>query len=502
MASRIAAIDVGSNSMRVAVVDVGTNGLLRVVEEERSTQRLISDVTRFGRLQDDTMTEAIAIIADFVAIANAAGADEIRPVATSAVRDAENSAEFVARVHDELGLDLQVIAGAEEARLTYLGAIHSLPVEHGMVLDIGGGSLELAQFRDRQLVETWVFPLGAVRLTDEFAMSDPPKRSEIDKLRKYVNRLLADTGVQALSPEDSLVGTGGSIRNLSKVSAAATDYPFPRLHGHVLTRDDLAAVRQLLCEHDLDSRGGISGLNSDRADSIVAGAITAEVIAEYLQASSLVVSGQGLREGIALSENQNASADLRAMREASIRNLQHTFAPSWTPNAARRTRLIEELCNALMPELAPDLRAALAAAGALIDLGRDIDYYRRGRQTESLLLAHGLPGYSQREIAATCAMVRQAEQVKFNIAFYTPLLTEDDREDIARASAILAAAEDIARRTVHSNPARWTVSIVKRSLTLSGPLSPGSRPAVARERLGSAFGVDLTIEEPVPAPAM
>jgi exopolyphosphatase / guanosine-5'-triphosphate,3'-diphosphate pyrophosphatase len=494
MASRIAAIDVGSNSMRVAVLDVGATGLLSVVEEERATRRLIRDVTRLGRLENETMDEALAIIADFLAIAAAAGADRTVAVATSAVRDASNSAEFVERAQRELGIILHVVEGPEEARLTFLGAVHSLPVEHGLVLDIGGGSLELAQFRDRALIETWTFPLGAVRLSDEVLMADPPKPSDVQKLHRYIVKMLSAAGVPQLGDDGVLVGTGGAIRNLSKVSAAATKYPLPRLHGHVLDRDELLAVRELLCAHDVESRAGISGLNSDRADSIIAGAIAVEATIKVVGAESLIVSGQGLREGIALAECPEIPSDLATIRTSSVRELQETFAPRWIENAERRAQLVHVLCGALLSDLAPDLLAALTAAAALMDAGRDIEYYRRGRQTESLLLAHGLPGYSHREIAATCALVRQAEQEKFNSDSYAPLLTEADAVAITQASAILAAAEDIARRSTSTAATTWNAHLDEGTLTLAGPLPSGSRPGRAAARLASAFDVALCIK--------
>jgi exopolyphosphatase/guanosine-5'-triphosphate,3'-diphosphate pyrophosphatase len=409
------------------------------------------------------------------------------------VRDAANASDLIDRARDELDLDLQVVDGVQEARLTFLGAVHSLPVEHGLVLDIGGGSLEIAQFRDRELVDAWSFPLGAVRLSDGFPMSEPPTKKDVAALHEHIVEALAGGGVPALEPGGVLVGTGGAIRNLSKVSAAATRYPLPRLHGHTLLPEDLRYVRELLCSYDVEERANVPGLNSDRADSIVAGAIATEATAGFVRATQLIVSGQGLREGIALAAHEGIPSDLAAIRRASIIDMQETFAPRWITNARRRGSLLAALREVLLPDLPADLLCALDAAGAFVDLGRDIDYYRRGRQTESLLLAHGLPGYSHREVAATCALIRQAEQEKFTVDAYAPLLTDDDAGVIAQASALLAAAEDIGRRSPAAGDAKWTIELRDGALAIVGPIPLGSRPSIARRRMSSAFGLDLDL---------
>ncbi|MGE3857297.1 MAG: Ppx/GppA phosphatase family protein, partial [Dehalococcoidia bacterium] len=174
----IAAIDVGSNSVRVAVMAVSPHGSLEVIEEARAVPRLIRDVAEHGEFTPETIANLMAVLADFRRLADAAGA-EVVAVATSAARDAANGPALVERIRTELGIDLRVISGDEEAGLAFLGATHSLPVTDGVVIDIGGGSMEVVRFQDRRAAQTWTLPLGAVRLTDRFLTSDPLVTSEL-----------------------------------------------------------------------------------------------------------------------------------------------------------------------------------------------------------------------------------------------------------------------------------------------------------------------------------
>src|SRR5213076_2667011 len=153
-------------------------------------------------------------------------------VATAAVREASNGDELIQRARSELGIPVEIADGEEEARLGFLGAVHGLPIEHGIVLDVGGGSLQLVHFRDRQLQRSWSLKLGALRLSDRFLRSDPPSRGEMRALKQHVYELLEAAGVSTLLADERMVGTGGTVRNVAKIDRRVQgDYPISRLHG-------------------------------------------------------------------------------------------------------------------------------------------------------------------------------------------------------------------------------------------------------------------------------
>jgi exopolyphosphatase / guanosine-5'-triphosphate,3'-diphosphate pyrophosphatase len=184
----VGVIDIGSNSIRLAVIETDGRNYLEVLEEARAVPKLIRDVSATGMLSDRSIETVLDILRDFLAIARGGGADEVYAVATSAVRDATNGGELVARAASELGLVVEIAPGTREAEFAFTGAVHGLLTERGLVIDIGGGSMEVVRFDGRELIGAWTLPLGAVRLSDDFALSDPPRPKQLDALRDRASR--------------------------------------------------------------------------------------------------------------------------------------------------------------------------------------------------------------------------------------------------------------------------------------------------------------------------
>ena len=214
----------------------------------------------------------MAALRDFRAIALGAGATSILAVATSAVREAANGTTLVERARRELGMRVVIIDGEREATFAFLGAVHGLPVDHGLLFDLGGGSLEVSQFRDRKLVGTWTLPLGALRLSDRFlGDSDRPSPRAVRRLRDHVTKTLRKAGIPRLGRDEQLIGTGGTVRNLAKMEARTRRDPLPHVHGFVLEISDVRSLVQRTASLGKSARGAIPGLNRDRADSIAGG---------------------------------------------------------------------------------------------------------------------------------------------------------------------------------------------------------------------------------------
>src|SRR3954451_3284990 len=208
-------VDLGSNSGRVLVVRLNDLGHLDVLETEGTPLRLVHELNTSASLGEPVVQRTLEVLRGFEAIARGAGATKIVAVATAAVREASNGEAFVQRLRDETGLDVSVISGELEARYGFLGAVYSVPATDGVLVDIGGGSVQITRFRDRTLKQSWSLPLGALRLSDRFLLGDPPTASERKRLEDYVRRTLRDAEVPRLRNGDVLVGTGGSIRNLA-----------------------------------------------------------------------------------------------------------------------------------------------------------------------------------------------------------------------------------------------------------------------------------------------
>ncbi|HUH06782.1 MAG TPA: Ppx/GppA phosphatase family protein [Egibacteraceae bacterium] len=497
----LAVIDVGSNSGRIVVLRIRETGHLEVLADSRAPLRLARDVQRSGRISETAIARTAAAVKDFGAIAAGAGAEQIVAVATSAVRDSANAAELLDRVGAVAGMPVRVITGADEARHALRGAIHGLPVTDGLLMDIGGGSLELASFSRRRLVRSWTLPLGALRTSDEFLRSDPPTGPQIDGLRRRAAELLGSSEVPILAGSGLLVGTGGTVRNLAKIDRRVRAYPIPRLHGHVLERPRVEQIGVRLAARTGGRRRSVPGLNRDRADSIVGGAMVALIVMRHVGATQLLVSGQGLREGLALDAAGVPESSVEAGREASVAALAARFSEWDAQRADRRSALIRQLSAAAWPDAGDEMAERLRHAAVLLDVGRSIDYYRRHQHTADIVAEADLAGFTHRQLALLAAVIRSAGDESVRWRPYRPLLTAEDKGDLARASVLLSLADAAEQRLSPSAAAAARCRRRQGAVELELPISdPWLAESLAR-RYAAAFGDRLEILAPSAAEA-
>ncbi len=439
-------IDIGSNSGRVMVARVHGAAHLDVLGDARSPLRLVRDVTRDGLLKPETIERTQCIVRGFIAVAAGAGAERTMAVATAAVREASNGDELIQRARKELGIPVEIADGEEEARLGFLGAVHGLPVEHGIVLDVGGGSLQLVHFRDRQLTRSWSLKLGALRLNDRFLRSDPPSRGEMRNLKEHVYETIEKAGVSSLLADERLIGTGGTVRNLAKVDRRTRgDYPISRLHGYTIDRRRLDDAGALLAGQAANDRGRVPGLNGDRSDSIVGGALVVQAVMDRLLAVDFTVAGYGLREGIALRSVTDEAATIAEVQRASVVSLGGRFTSWDAVFAERRAALLERLLAVFGPGLSPEALLAAVCAARLVDIGASIDYYRRHAHSARIVADANLDGYSHRTLALIAAAVLAVGEREASVKGYAPLLGAADQPVVEQIAAAVGLADALVR---------------------------------------------------------
>ena len=489
----VAVIDIGSNSGRVVVYRLHRDGYLRILATSRASLRLVRELDADHSLSPQAEARALDALQDFRALALGSGARRTVALATAAVRDAANGLAFIRRVRKQLGIQVRILSGDEEAQYGFLGAVRGLPVADGVLFDLGGGSMQVSRFKARRLVKDWSFPLGALRLSDAFLHSDPPAGREMRRLQEHVRRTLESAGIGRLGRGQSLVGMGGTVRNLANVDQRSVSYPIPRLHGYVLSRERLAAIAALLAATRQRKRQGVPGLNDDRTDSIAGGALAIETLVEVLDAPEIHISGQGVREGMAYSLMSRNLPSTEASRESSVLALATSFS-EWDPQAARRRAdLVRALLNALEPDAEEELREALIHGARLLDIGRSIDYFERHAHVADIVLATDLVGFSHRSVALLSAVVRSAGDGDFAATTYAPLLTRHDRDPVERAGVILALADDIGERCRRGRPISLRCRVERRKVRIAVSALEGWRPRRIAERFESAFGRSLHV---------
>ena len=480
-----AVIDLGSNSSRVVVFERDLSGHLRSVAGSRASLRLVDDVDRLGELSEASMARVTEALRDFKALAAGAGARRIAAVATAAMRDARNGTLFSARLRRELGIRIDIINGAAEARYGFAGAMRGLAVSNGQLFDVGGGSMELTRFARRRRGDDVSLPLGALRLSARFLESDPPTRSQLRRLRDYVHRQLTKAGVMRLRRGDHLVGTGGTIRNLAKVDRAAQRYPIGTLHGYELPIDRMTTTVDLLASLKERHRDNLPGLSADRADSIVGGAVAIQTLAEFVRAPSIVVSGQGMREGLALRLLGVPSATPDSVKELSLSSLVARFG-GWTREAAiRRQDVAATLYRSLEPRGPAIVAAGLRRAAAVLDIGRALDVVNRHTHVADILLTTELNGFTHAELAVLAAIVRRGGDRHADVESLAGI-GGVSADTVERAAIVLSLADEIEARCPPGQ--RITIrSQIGRAVTLSIPVLPSWLVDDLEKRFERAF---------------
>jgi exopolyphosphatase/guanosine-5'-triphosphate,3'-diphosphate pyrophosphatase len=495
-----AVVDIGSNSARMIVFRLRQGEHLDVIEDARAPLRLARDLRDSDRLGPDAIERTVEALRDFVAVAEGAGAQQMIAVATSAVRDAADGHELVERAQ-RLGVPLQTIDGDQEARLGFYGAVHDLPVSSGATFDVGGGSAEISTFRDRRLERSWSMPLGSLRVSDAFLATDPPTDQELRAVRKAVRAALVEAKVPELAPGDQLVGIGGTVRNLAKVDLRRTEYPLPLLHGYRLANDRLAGVIGDLAGRTMKRRAQVSGLNPDRADTIVGGAVVIHAIAKHVGATEVIVSSRGLREGLALATAGASAPSPEWVRSISVAALAARFR-TWNAGAAeRRSGLAADLLTAMDPSAPLRLREMLSHAATLLDVGRAIDYYDRFEHAANIVVAADLAGFSHADLGAITAILRQADD-DTRLGPYGRLVPEDDRPAVLRAATALTIADELNRRIPRGAPAPITCNWMRGGFEVVAPVPSGWKPRGVARRFRSVFGSDLLVVANESAPAL
>ena len=297
---RVAAIDVGTNSARLLVADV-VGGRVSPVERRSTVTRLGRGVDLSGRLAAEAIEDACAAIGAYVDVIDELGVEAVDAIATSAVRDAENGAAFIAELRERFALSARVLDGSEEARLTYLGASsETAPAVPTLVIDIGGGSTELIVGHGTQIDFHTSLQAGVVRHTERHISSDPPTAIELEELAGDVRGLIENALEPGISAEAG-IAVAGTPTSLAAVEMELVPYDPERVDGHVLELPSIQRMLSTLASAPLAERVEIPGLHPDRAPTIPAGVV---ILVEAMRAFGLeriTVSEQDILYGTALA---------------------------------------------------------------------------------------------------------------------------------------------------------------------------------------------------------
>ncbi|MEO6211078.1 MAG: Ppx/GppA phosphatase family protein [Gemmatimonadaceae bacterium] len=433
------------------MADVSADGHIRVVDEMKSAPRLGAGMDERGELAQSAMQRATQAVVRMATLARQLGATRIEAVATSAVRDASNARHFAEMVRKAAKLQIRVLEGSDEALLGFRSALAHFDLASGRaaVVDIGGGSVELA-LSAAGLVDRLVsLPFGALRMTERYF---PKKitRAAVKALRKNVRHELLRHLPAREWRNAQVIGSGGTFTNLAGMSLARQGIrPAQSVHGTRVPRGDLEHILDSLQDMTPTERLTVTGLNAGRSDIIVAGlAVIAEVMAR-LDAPSLVVSAYGIREGLLLETAHvlPTVASPGEARERSVRRLADAchFEERHSMHVQRLALQLFDAAGARLGAK-PGERDILAAAAMLHDIGYHISYDKHHKHSYYLITNAELLGMSPMEqivVANVARYHRGAPPSKEHPSYAS--LAKPVRDQVRRLSAILRLADGLDR---------------------------------------------------------
>ena len=456
LTSRLAAIDIGSNSVRLLVAEALRGGAYRILDEEREPTRLGRSVSSQGRLDDESMDKTLQALRTFKEIAAGYQVTSLRTIATCAVREARNGPEFCRRVREEIGLEVEVIAGDREARLAFASVQNAFDLsgKNVVVADIGGGSTEIV-FATGNLIESiFSTPLGAVRLTEQFALGENATLADFERMEEEVSSCLKKRTTRPLFAPHFLVGCGGTFTTLAELIMATKKQSDAPVAGYKVSQAEVRHLLDRLRKMPLRARRGMAGMTPDRADIIVAGLTIIDALMKRFRVNTLVIHTRGVRDGLVremidevLGGPHDEAADAPALRDEAIERLAAACSGELEHGRKVATlagRIYEQLTEPLALE--PGDRLLLECAARLQDVGYVINYDQHHKHSYHLIRNSRLPGIRAHdlELIANVARYHRGAHPKRKHENFARVPAEDQQR-VHRMAAILRLAGGLDR---------------------------------------------------------
>lgn len=451
---KIAAIDIGSNSIKLAVAEAAASNSFTITLQERERVRLGQETLRKRFLSPEAIERSAQAIGRLRQIADSRGADKILAVATASVREAQNAAEFVRAVEEKTGVCVEVLSSLEEARLIGIAAAHHFAAQKNNAIlnvDIGGGSTELSLMRDGEPESLYSMKLGAVGLTERFLFSNPPKEKELKSLQNDIRTALERPTRELAGKRWQISsGTSGTILKLGGL----TNFETAGAMKPVIRLDRLAALNEMLAKMPTEQRAQMPGVSPQRAEVIVAGGQILEGVMRALKIETLEPCPLALREGVLIDYLRKTETEsLPPVPDVEDIKLRGVFAIGRRfgyeeKHALHVAFLAEKIFDALALnyDLDRHQRTLLAAAAILHDIGFHISHESHHKHSFYLIKHSEITGFTEaeRNVIAHVARYHRRSMPKERHAEFMEL-NERDRRTVWRLGGILRLSEALDR---------------------------------------------------------
>jgi exopolyphosphatase/guanosine-5'-triphosphate,3'-diphosphate pyrophosphatase len=444
---RLAAIDIGTNSIRMIVAEGLRDGKYRILDDEKDATRLGKNLATTGRLDAEAIERAIQTLRRMHQIVTGYQVQDLRAIATCAVREAADGAEFCRRVQAEVGLSIEIVTADEEARLAFYGVQRSFDLDNKniAVVDIGGGSTEIVLASNNLIESIDTTPLGAVRLTERYGGALALTNEQFERLLRSIDRMLRKHTAKPHFAPHLLIGSGGTFTTLAAMIMATKGLSNLPVQGYQVSRAEVRHLLDRIRKLPPKARRAVPGLSPDRADIIVAGLAVIDSVMRRFHVNTLAVHTGGVRDGLLLTM-VNATLGPAAThthdRQASALGFAARCGVD-LPHCQHVARLAVSIFNQLVERfgLVPSDQSLLEAAAWLQDVGYLINYDQHHKHSYHLILNSRLAGFQphELELVANIARYHRGARPKKKHANFRSL-SRKDRRRVRQLAGILRLA--------------------------------------------------------------
>ena len=445
---KIAIIDIGSNTARIVIVNIREGGYFTVIDELKEPVRLAKGMEIDGFLRPLRVQQMVKTLKTFKNLYESHNVSRVFAYATAAVRRAKNQKSFVDEILSSCGIKLTVLTQEEEAGLVYTAVINSMDVPKGVIVDIGGASIKLIYYNRRVLIAQDTLPFGAVTLTEKFADATTDSVERARMIEEYVTEHLKKIEwYNNVEPDVQLIGVGGSIRNLGKISRRFKKYPLDMAHNYHIGFDEFNNIYNTLKAVDTTRASRIKGLSSARADILPAALSCLKAIENTSSFPELIISGAGMREGAMFRYAVPSTAEkpigdvlghsiytMLSHFNMNIAHSEHVFDISL--QLYRQLKVLHKLPRSYVK--------VLRTAAQLHDIGSSFKFYDHHKHSFYFILNSNLYGIQQKDLvmAALVAGLHGSQPLDgVEIQQYLNMLTEEDIDAVRKLGVIVRIAE-------------------------------------------------------------
>lgn len=445
---RIGVIDIGSNSVRLTLAEVESSGYFKIIDELKEHIRLGSDLFACSVIDEEKIKLTISSIKAFKSMCISCGASKIILIGVESIKQVDERIHLKEIIKRELDLDLRILSNEEEIHYNFLGAKNSLYINNSLLLDINGNNTHICWLKDNEIHEEVTLPFGYVTLTSMFQLSDMIGYENNTNCVKYVEDQLKEIDWLRDNKFDSIIGVGGSFRNLGKMDRRRKRYPIDIVHNYVLYDYDVDEMFHLLKSKNLRQRKKIEGLSPSRADVIVASVDLIKEVLSFTNTKEVIICGRGLREGLIyeyIIDKYHIADDIL---DVSLKGIMDTLNINFShaKNVCKLSFLLFEKLKPLH-HLGNDFKNILKTASLLHDCGISIRYYDHHVHSFYVILNSHISGLTHKEIllSALCAAYHRNNSYQAPLAKYSTIINRLDLKHVEYLGVILKIAEGLDR---------------------------------------------------------